>query len=249
MKNICRFARNWLVGLSQPFPLGGVLRLPRYFRDWITYNRLVIDDRARLRDLYPCLNDRTTRTPFDAHYLYQGAWLARKLGQADPILHVDVGSSIQTISVVSAIVDTIFVDYRPLHVRLPGLPSVGADVTQLPFRSNSIASLSCLHVIEHVGLGRYGDTLDPQGSVKAAVELLRVSMPGGRLYLSVPVGKERICFNAHRVLNPYTVVKLFQPMRLVSFALITDNGDFMPEASLEDAARCEYGCGLFELSK
>ena len=93
-----------------------------------------------------------------------------------------------TIGAISGSVPTIFVDYRPLEVRLPGLTCVAGTIEQLPFADVSLRSLSCLHVIEHIGLGRYGDSLDPDGSRKAAVELQRV----------VAVGGETLSDDAHR---------------------------------------------------
>ena len=109
---------------------------------------------------------------------------------------MDVASSAITIGTISAITDTVFIDYRPLHARLSGLQSVGGDVTRLPLRKDTVESLSCLHVIEHIGLGRYGDPIDSQGAAKAARELERVLQPGGRLYLSVPVAANG-CVSTH----------------------------------------------------
>jgi len=52
---------------------------------------------------------------------------------------------------------------------------------------------------EHDGLGRYGDPLDPDGDLKAMQKMKRIARPGGLLYLSVPVGRDRILFKAARV--------------------------------------------------
>lgn len=112
------------------------------------------------------------------------------------------------ISVLSANVKTIFVDYRPLRARLSNLVPLGGDIIRLPFRTGSVTSLSCLHVLEHVGLGRYGDPINPDGSRLAARELQRVLKPGGTLFLSVPVGRERVCFNAHRVFSSNTLQRV-----------------------------------------
>ena len=49
-------------------------------------------------------------------------------------------------------------------------------------------------MLEHIGLGRYGDPIDPQGTEKAATELQRVLAPGGDLYLSLPIEKESRVF-------------------------------------------------------
>ncbi|MGZ9274959.1 MAG: DUF268 domain-containing protein, partial [Nitrospira sp.] len=76
-----------------------------------------------------------------------------------------------------------------------------------------------------------------------------VLKPGGRLFLSVPVGRERVCFNAHRVFAPSTVRDFFQGLRLKAFSLVDDAGRCNEEISLEASANLEYGCGLFEFVK
>jgi hypothetical protein len=100
-----------------------------------------------------------------------------------------------------------------------------------------------------VGLGRYGDPINPDGSLLAAAELQRILKPDGRLFLSVPVGRERVCFNAHRVFSPSTVRDYFQELRLKAFSLVDDAGRFNEEVQPEAAAKLEYGCGLFEFVK
>lgn len=199
--------------------------------------------------MHPCLGDWSTYTPFDPHYFYQGAWLGRKVRESGGRKHVDVGSSVLTMSVLSAWVDTVFVDYRPLAATLSGLSTVAGDILQLPFPDNAVQSLSCLHVIEHIGLGRYGDPIDPAGSMKAAVELQRVLQPGGRFFLSLPVGCERVCFNAHRVHSPESVIKLFGQLRLVEFSYVDDAGQFIENRTPSSASDLNYGCGLFMFEK
>lgn len=235
---------NWLNAVLRPWPLAGFAYLPRYVKDWIVY-RSRSSDAVPAADSHPCLMDRLTYTPFDPHYFYQGAWLARRLKIAAPERHVDVGSSIMTIGVLSAIVDTLFVDYRPARGVLPGFAQLAANLTRLPFSDGSIASLSSLHVIEHVGLGRYGDPLDPEGTVKAASELQRILKPGGRLYIAVPIGRERVCFNAHRVFHPETIRKYFPVLSLLEFSFVDDEGVFREHEELTAATSCEYGCGMF----
>ncbi|MDD5056762.1 MAG: DUF268 domain-containing protein [Sideroxydans sp.] len=244
-----KLLKNWLHPFLYPMPLIGLFYLPRYFAHWFKYSKAAKDQRIRLLDLQPCLSDWTTHTPFDAHYFYQGAWLARRVCAAKITKHVDIGSSVLTISVLSAHVETVFVDYRPLKVSLPGLTSIAGNILDLSFADDSIESISCLHVIEHIGLGRYGDPLDPQGSVKAAHELQRVASRNGNLFLSLPIGRERVCFNAHRVHSPITVLKMFSMMKLVEFSYVDDAGQFHENKPVEDAVGLEYGCGMFHFQK
>lgn len=251
-----QFLRGWgLVFLSPMLPLS-LLRLPRFFAEFFKFKISSQQSTGpfvvmpRLSDCFPCLHDRTKATPFDGHYFYQGAWLGRRLKEARfSGKHVDVGSSIMSISVLSAFVDTIFVDYRPLQVHLDNLHCIAGDISALPFATNSIESVSCLHVIEHIGLGRYGDPLDPLGHIKAASELQRIVKPGGRLYITTPVGNERVCFNGHRIFNPISFCSMFPEMDLASFSFVDDRLDFHTDGRPEDARTLDYGCGLFEFRK
>jgi SAM-dependent methyltransferase len=196
-----------------------------------------------------CLGDATSSTPLDAHYFYQEAWLVRQLITLRPDRHVDVGSSLGTVAAISAIAPTVFVDYRPTRVSLEGLASVCGDIRALPFRSASQASVSSLHVVEHVGLGRYGDSLDADGSICALAELARIVAPGGHLFLSAPVGRPREVFNAHRVFSYRMLMGPLHGFALVSLALVDDGGVFHRRASESQVDTQIYGCALLALRK
>jgi SAM-dependent methyltransferase len=240
-------ARSWVLPFVDPRRLVSVVRLPGFFADWLRFRGLA--GSARFADLRPCLTDRASHTPFDPHYFYQAAWLARELSGARPPFHVDVGSSVVATGVLSAFVPLLFVDFRPLRASLPNLESIAADITRLPFSDASVQSLSSLHVIEHIGLGRYGDRLDPDGWRAGLSELARVLAPGGRLYLSTPVGRNRVCFNAHRVFSPRVIVDALPALMVEHFAVVDDEGRFRDKAELAEADTMDYGCGMFRFSK
>lgn len=196
----------------------------------------------------PCLGDRTAATEFDRHYTYHPAWAARVLAQTRPSLHIDISSILSFAATVSAFVPIRFYDYRPASLDLPGLESATADLTALPFASGTIASLSSMHVVEHIGLGRYGDPLDPDGDTKAMTELERVLAPGGSLLFVVPVGRPRVVFNAHRIYSHSQITTQFAGLKLRQFALIADDpaaGGLIVDAPPALADAQEYGCGCF----
>jgi hypothetical protein len=249
MHSLRNLVRRWIVPVADPRALLSLALLPRFLLELRRYRRLAHQEVVTWSDAYPCLSDRIRETPFDPHYFYQGAWLARRLRDAPAAFHVDVGSSVMMVNVISATMKTMFLDFRPLRVTVPHLHPVAGNLTRLPFADASVPSLSCLHVIEHVGLGRYGDPLDPQGGRLAAENLERIVRPGGRLFLSTPIGRERVCFNAHRVYAPKTVTALFPTLRLESFALVDDCGRFRERADLHMADGLDYGCGMFEFMK
>jgi hypothetical protein len=197
----------------------------------------------------PQVFDQTPGSPFDPHYLYQDAWAAREIHRRAPARHVDVGSRITFVAGLAAFVPVTFVDLRPLDAAVPNLESVAGDVLHLPFGQQSLESLSCLHVAEHIGLGRYGDPLNPQGTHEAARELARVLAPEGSLYFGLPVGRPRTNFNAHRVHDPLEVVSMFPELLLAEFGAVDDHGRYHEPADPADFRDAAWSCGLYRFKR
>lgn len=230
-----------------------------YMLDYFRFQKNLKSFSARrfkvgLAELYPCLNDNTPKTPFDAHYIYHPAWAARILAKTEPKEHVDISSSLSFVTLVSSFIKVIFYDYRPAELHLPNLSCDAADIVSLPFAENSIPSLSCMHVVEHIGLGRYGDPINPKGDILAVMELKRVVKQGGDLLFVVPVGGvAKIMYNAHRIYTYDLVMEMFTGFTLMDFSLVSDTelhaNEFISPASKEDADNCIYGCGCFWFQK
>ena len=186
------------------------------------------------------------------HYFFQDLWAAKKIYSRRPARHVDIGSSVEGfVSHLLVFMDRVeVVDIRALESKVAALAFVQDDATHLnKFSDNSLESISSLHAAEHFGLGRYGDPVDPEAHLKFMSALARVLKPGGRLYFSVPTGVERLEFNAHRILSPFTVMNSFKTLDLVSFSLIKDDGYLYEETSMSEAAQQDFGCGLYEFTK
>jgi hypothetical protein len=203
------------------------------------------------KDKLPCLHDKLTTTTFDKHYIYHTAWAARKLKQLMPKEHVDISSLTYFSTLVSAFIPIKFYDYRPADMHLDNFSCEHVDVTNLPFEDNSINSLSCMHVVEHIGLGRYGDPLDVDGDLKAMGELKRVVADSGNLFFVVPVGKPKIMFNAHRIYGYEQIISYFNEFDLKEFTLIPDQSDdaLIINATKEDSDKQNYACGCFWFQK
>jgi SAM-dependent methyltransferase len=219
-----------------------------------TYRRLWHGGRFPLRwsETWPILEDfgseaGTTRS----HYFHQDLWAARQIFAARPREHLDVGSRVDGfVAHLLVFMPVTVMDIRPLSSQVPGLVFREADATAFDtLPDNSVESLSSLHAVEHFGLGRYGDPVDPEASFKAMRAFARVLKPGGRLYFSVPIGVERLEFNAHRVFDPMTILAAFPDLELVSFAAVDDAGDMHERAQPDEFRRARYACGLFEFTK
>ncbi|MFZ0963035.1 MAG: DUF268 domain-containing protein [Terriglobia bacterium] len=237
---------NWLAQVADPIRAAkGICAYPRYFADWNRYSRMPKAEPARLWDAYPQVHDRTVTTSIDAHYLYANGWAMRRIVSTRPRMHVDVGSQAIFANLLAGVVPVVFLDYRPLRTKLSGLACLSGNILKLPFMDRSVSSVSCLHVIEHIGLGRYGDALDPEGTRKAARELARVLGPGGNLFLAAPVGKSRLCFNAHRIHAAEEIREMVRELELVEISGVQDGGRFVEQVELSAFQKCEYACGFF----
>lgn len=220
-----------------------------FILNYINFNKLSSKKRFNnnWKDCLPCLNDKSNTTPIDRHYVIHTAWAARKLKEISPTEHTDISSYIYFSTIASAFVPIKFYDYRPAPIILSNFSSEQADLTHLQFADNSIESLSCLHTIEHVGLGRYGDTLDPEGDIKAIEELKRVIKSKGNLILVVPIGRPKIVFNAHRIYSYHQILEMLSNFELKEFSLVPDdkNSPLIINATRQQADQQNYGCGCF----
>ena len=229
-------------------------RAPVFVRQLIEYQRLNTDSsmRAKIRNLYPLLgNYREAAGVPDWHYFHQDLWAARKIFDRRPANHIDIGSRIDGfVSHLLVFMPVSIVDIRPLDGETTGLRTIRDDATELHmFEANSIDSLSSLHAAEHFGLGRYGDSIDPTAWARFTHALQRVLAPNGRLYFSVPIGRQRVEFNAHRIFEVSTILRSFTGLELVSFAVVGEDGLLHEDVSPHKPIRMAYGCGLFEFTK
>jgi len=242
--------RRWLFPIADPVSvLRGLFNYPRFFADWRRYAAISGAEPLHLTDIYPQLHDRTSTTGIDSHYFYTNGWAMRRIVAQLPVQHVDIGSQTMFVNLLSAVLPVTFVDYRPLEVGMNGLTNRCGDILNLPFADGSIKSLSCLHVAEHIGLGRYGDPLNPHGTHHATRELARILAPGGNLYFVLPVGKPRVCFNAHRIHAVKTIVEYFSDLELVELSGVHDDAQFVEHAGLNEFKESEYACGMFWFRK
>jgi len=190
-------------------------------------------------------------------YFHQDLYVARKIYEASPAKHIDIGSRTDGfVAHVASFREIEIIDIRPQSSTVKNIIFRQADLMQLPEDlTGSCVSISSLHAIEHFGLGRYGDPVDWHGHVKAIENITKMLVSGGTFYFSVPIGPQRIEFNAHRVFSIKYLLNLLTPLYHVeSFSYVNDKGAFFEDVQLtdEEAERnfgCTYGCGIFILRK
>ncbi|MCD4743243.1 MAG: DUF268 domain-containing protein [Desulfobacteraceae bacterium] len=208
---------------------------------------------------YPCLNDRFAESGSGkGHYFHQDLLVARRICSHKPVLHVDVGSRIDGfVAHVASFRPILVYDIRSLSNNIPNVTFVQADLMgEIPNHlTQSCDSLSCLHAIEHFGLGRYGDPIRSDGYLLGLDNLYRILKKNGKFYFSVPIGPQRIEFNAQRIFCVKYLLELFSDKFIIDcFSFVDDKGDLYEHVdftvkSIESNFGCTYGCGIFELTK
>ncbi|MCR4308137.1 MAG: DUF268 domain-containing protein [Candidatus Berkelbacteria bacterium] len=212
--------------------------------------------------LMPCLHDRYEEGGITrSEYFWQDLFVARWIHAKQPEKHVDIGSRIDGfVAQVASFREIEVFDVRPITTAIPGVIFKQADLMQglVLFDSEENGycdSLSCLHALEHFGLGRYGDPIDPKGHEKGIANMSNLLKPGGTFYLSVPIGKERAEFNANRVFDPHTILRITEANRLQLRTLtVVGSGGVVSEVtvdaeSLSKLAEASYHLGIFTFTR
>lgn len=225
---------------------------PTFIAEYVEFRRRSRSGLPAVSSIYPILHEKTLQSGVaGGHYFHQDLWAAGKIFARRPKRHLDIGSRIDGfIAHLLVFMEVSVIDIRPLTSGVANLNFIQEDATELKGVANdSVESLSSLHAAEHFGLGRYGDQIDPEAHLTFMKTLSRILQPGGRLYFSVPVGRERVEFNAHRVLSPRTVLQALDGLTLVSFSAVKDDGTLHMDCSPNEMLDQTYACGLFELTK
>jgi SAM-dependent methyltransferase len=231
--------------------------LPKYYRDYrIIKKQKQNSSSFKFGSAFPVLHDWADEAGVaSGHYYHQDLFVAQKICKANPHRHIDIGSRVDGfVAHVAAFRPIEIIDFRDLKSKSQNISFTQADLMNLPDHLiDSCDSISSLHAIEHFGLGRYGDPIDYLGHEKALSNIQRIVKKGGCFYFSVPIGEQRIEFNAHRVFSVRYLLEILQKdFTVKSFSFVDDAGDFYPEQQLDDQSinknyGCHYGCGIFEL--
>ena len=189
------------------------------------------------------------------HYFHQDLLVAGLIYEENPIRHVDVGSRIDGfVAHVASYREIEVLDIRPLPPTAHRNIKFRVADLMLDTAFGTTDSLSCLHAVEHFGLGRYGDPIDIYGHRKGISNLIRLLDIGGTLYLSIPIGAaDAVHFNAHRVFHPETILSFPEVQRqlyLFRFDFVDDDGELHLDKGPSNAVgQVDYGCGIYTFKK
>lgn len=254
-KTLWLFASQF--GLNPLHLFRSIRAMPRFLNDWLRFRESYSGPLTWM----PCLHDRyqeacTTKS----EYFWQDLLVARWIFDAKPQKHVDVGSRVDGfVAHVAAFRQIEVFDVRPITVQIPGVVFKQADfmrIDSLPKCDGGYCdSLSSLHAIEHFGLGRYGDPIDPVGHERAITNMTLLLKSNARFYLSAPIGRERVEFNAMRVLDPLSIILFIEQhgLELNNLTVISAGGVIrqvpLTATSLKILGGHNYNLGLFVFIK
>lgn len=246
--------QSYFSGFRPRVLVKSLIALPAFIKEMTRYQKMNVQPsfRLNLAELFPILTDKTESAGVaGGHYFHQDLWAARKIFERCPQQHIDIGSRVDGfIAHLLVFMPVTVVDIRRLESPVAGLKFLQDDATELRrLADGGVESLSSLHVAEHFGLGRYSDPIDPSACFKFMASLERVLAPGGRLYFSVPIGRERVEFNAHRVFAARTILSAFAGLELITFSFVGDDGLLYENADPLATPPSEMACGLFEFTK
>ena len=247
---------HWLLASQFGFDplrfLNSLLGLPSFISGWMVFSGKYS---GRI-EVMPCLYDKR-----EDEYFWQDLYVARQIFLGNPMRHIDVGSRVDGfVAHVASFREVEVFDVRPISTQVPGIQFKQADLMNLEAdiadgKVKKCDSLTCLHALEHFGLGRYGDPINPNGYAEGFANMAKLLELGGRFYLSTPIGRERVIFNANWVFDPRTILSLAKTngLQLESLMVVdNNNGPYeikVDDVSLENISKNQYQLGIFKFIK
>ena len=232
-----------------------IIALKNYFRFRRDRNKWLRQG-GKITENYMHLHDYSDNAGHSkGHYFHQDLLVAKMIYDSKPKRHVDVGSRVDGfVAHVASFREIEVFDVRPLEKSIhQNIKFLKADLMN-PLKVTKTDSLSCLHAIEHFGLGRYNDPIDINGHIKGISNLVSMLEKNGILYISFPIGKkDEVHFNAHRVFHPKSILKhhcIRSYMELIRFDYVDDKGDLYLNSNVDSTlAKLDYGCGIYTFKK
>ena len=191
------------------------------------------------------------------HYFHQDLLVASFVHGDDPQRHIDIGSRIDGfVAHVASFRKIEVMDLRDLDSSIhKNISFIKADLMDANSAQPSTTdSISCLHAIEHFGLGRYGDNINPNGHIEGFKNIVRMLKPNGVLYISFPIGRNnQVHFNKERVFHLKDIFRWDEGnsnLILERFDYVDDVGDLHLDIDLNmEPLDVVHGCGIYTFRK
>lgn len=258
MKQIIINIYRWInaLGIDLRIMFYSLKSLPEFFIDFYNFKKYS-DSSFYFASFYPCLADRYDQSGVaKGHYFHQDLLVAQKIYSNNPRRHLDIGSRVDGFVAHVATYRSIdVIDIRPLNLEIENINFIQMDLMKNLDKAleGAYDSISCLHALEHFGLGRYGDPVNFDGHKIGLCNISKILKKGGILYLSVPLGANRVEFNAHRVFSlAYIISIISEKYTIKNFSYVNDEGYLIKNLDINNLDignnyGCNYGCGIFEL--
>lgn len=226
-----------------------IIYIFKYLLDYLKFNKL-----GKVDVIYPVLGEHKERSSkVIKHYFNQDLLVASYIYRKNPKKHVDVGSRVDGfVANVASFRKIEVLDIRDNNFQFKNIIFKKRDITKVDKSlTNYCDSLSCLHTLEHFGLGRYGDELDPYGHIKGFKNLVKILKPGGTLYISFPISENNTTyFNSERSFNPKEILNWSNQLKLVKMDIIDDSEKIFLNVNLyKFNKKISYGCGIYTFRK
>ena len=247
-KNLKKFKNLFKILLrliiNKPFTF--YLEITNFLREYRSLKKETLNSEFKIYPSHPFLFDKKDSSLKLQYFHFQDLWAFNKLKSNNISELVDIGSNLSFITFASSLSKIKYLDLRPHKISLNNIDVVVGDITEIPFPNESVNNLSSLSVIEHIGLGRYGDKIDSDGMKKSVSEFERILKKNGNLIVSFPVGRENIIeFNAHRICNLKLINGLFKNFELKDETFIFSNRFNSRKEFLDNKEPDGIGCFHF----
>ena len=229
----------------------------RYFPLFLSHRRKWLLQGGKIDSNFMILDDfKKTAGINKGHYFHQDLLVAQFIYENKPKRHIDIGSKIDGfVSHVASFREIEVLDIRKLDkTNHKNIKFTQMDIMQQNNEIGYTDSLSCLHALEHFGLGRYNDEIDIDGYKKGLRNMIQLLKKGGYFYVSFPIGSsDEVYFNAHRIFHPKSILledDIIKKMKLIRFDYVDDVGNLHIDIQLKNfPENLKYGCGIYTFKK
>lgn len=111
------------------------------------------------------------------------------------------------------------VDTREYHEKHPNITSVKKDINSVDFSENDLDEITCVSVLEHIGMSAYGDPAYKAGDEMTIKKFTHILKSSGRLLITMPFAGEYKVLpwndTYEKIYNYNSITTLFKNWKLI----------------------------------